>query len=92
MNENQGGGFDLRKELGIPGLEQDPVIHSWRVWGAFWTFCAGVLAIPEVQTAIVAAAGAAVPVAWAPVVPAILGVIWPLMSKYKDNRPVKGKD
>jgi hypothetical protein len=68
---------------------QDKSVRSWRVWGAFWTFVAGVLAVPEVQTAITAAVGATVPITYAPIVPAVLGTVWPLVSKYRDLRPTK---
>jgi hypothetical protein len=68
---------------------QDSPWLSWRLWGAFWSFVAGVLAVPEVQSAITAAVGAALPVAYAPIVPAVLGVAWPLVSKYRDLRPVR---
>lgn len=71
-------------------LTQDPARASWRVWGAFWAALAGALSLPEVQQAIAVALGAAVPVAYAPLVPGILAVIWPIVSKYKDTRPVRG--
>lgn len=71
-------------------LTQDPARYSWRVWGAVWAVLAGALSLPEVQQAITVALGAAVPVAYAPLVPGILAVIWPLVSKYKDTRPVRG--
>lgn len=68
---------------------QDPTLRSWRVWGAVWAAVAGALSLPEIQQAITVALGAAVPVAYAPLVPGLLAVIWPIVSKVKDTRPVR---
>lgn len=68
---------------------QDPTLRSWRVWGAVWAAVAGALSLPEVQQAITVALGATVPVAYAPLVPGLLAVIWPIVSKVKDTRPVR---
>lgn len=68
---------------------QDPPWRSWRLWGSFWSIVTGVLVVPEVQTAIAALVGTAVPPAAAPVVTAVLGALWPLISKIKDPREIR---
>lgn len=69
---------------------QDPLHKSWRVWGAVLSTVAAALAVPEVQTALQDALGTVVPVAWAPVITALLGALGPVVSKARDTRPVRG--
>jgi hypothetical protein len=69
---------------------QDPMLLSWRVWGGFWSFVTGLLVVPEVQAAIHGLVGQLVPVAYLPLATALLGAMWPLISKWRDPRPVRG--
>ena len=71
-------------------VTQDPASSSWRVWGAFWSGLTAVLILPDVQQGITAAIGQVLPPEYLPIASAILGVIWPLVSKLRDPRPVRG--
>lgn len=70
-------------------VTQDPAARSWRVWGAVWSGLTAVLILPEVQTAIHAIIGQMLPPEYLPIATAILGVIWPLVSKIRDPRPAR---
>ena len=67
---------------------QDRLSRSWRIWGSFWAVLAGILALPEVQRSIDLALGHAAQ-ELSPVIAALLGAIWPLISKARDGRPVR---
>lgn len=71
-------------------ITQDPARVSWRVWGSIWSGITALLVIPEVQSAIHAVMGQLVPTAYLPFVTAILGALWPLISKWRDPRPTRG--
>lgn len=71
-------------------VTQDPPLRSWRVWGAVWSAATGVLVLPEVQAAVQAVIGQVIQADFLPIATAVLGVIWPLVSKLRDARPVRG--
>lgn len=68
---------------------QDPARTSWRVWGGVWSGLTALLVLPEVQTAIGAVVGVAVPPVYLPVATAVLGAVWPIISKARDQRPTR---
>ena len=84
--------FDLRRELGIPGLEQDPAVYSRRVWAGALAILTAITADPGVQQALLALLPSMVPAPYIPVVSAILAAILALRSKLTDPRPVRGSD
>jgi len=69
---------------------QDPLWRSWRLWGGFWSAVTGVLAMPEVQATLTAVLPHVVPAASMPIATAALGLVWAVVSKYRDKRPVSG--
>jgi hypothetical protein len=74
-------------------ITQDPWRTSWRVWGAMFSgvtgLVTGLLLIPEVQIAIQAIIGQTVPAEYIPLTTALLGTLWPIISKIRDKRPIK---
>ena len=70
-------------------VTQDPLRQSWRIWGAVWSALTAVLVLPEVQAGITAAIGHWVPPEYLPIATAVLGVIWPVVSKLRDQRPLR---
>ena len=70
-------------------LYQDPPLQSWRVWGGVWSGLTAVLILPEVQAAIGALVGVVLPPVYVPIATAVLGALWPIISKRRDQRPVR---
>jgi hypothetical protein len=75
--------------MGTELFFQDPAWRSWRLWGGFWAATAGILSLPEVQSAAVAVLPHVIPTPYLPVASAILGALWPVISKARDPRPVR---